>query len=108
MRAIEQKISDAVLSGCNFSGQNTVVTTNNGKTECILHGHKIFQLDRTTGKFKWRDCGWNTRTTSSRLNACFEAVHGLTGKKYNYSFGNRCVVRTDVKPQQCIDCCSDF
>ena len=48
MRAIEQKISDAVLSGCNFSGQNTVVTTNNGKTECILHGHKIiFQLNKT-------------------------------------------------------------
>ena len=108
MRVIEQKVSNAVKSGINFSGQNTVVTTNNSKTECILHGHKIFQLDRNTGDFKWSARGWETRTTGSRLNACFEAVHSLTGKKYHYNFGNGCVMRTDVKPQQYVDCCSDF
>ena len=97
MRKIEQKISDAVLNGCRFSGGNTVVATSNGKTKCFLHGNKIFQLDRKTWKFKWSDCGWETRTTASRLNACFDAVKSLTGRSCRYSFGSGKVL--DVNSQ---------
>lgn len=99
MRKIEQKISDAVLNGGSFSGGNTVVTTSNGKTECFLHGNKVFQLDRKTDKFKWSDCCWTTRTTASRLNACFDAVKSLTGRSYRYSFGTGKVLDVNSKAE---------
>ena len=99
MRKIEQEISDAVLNGDRFSGGNTVVVTSNSKTECFLHGYKLFQLDRKTGKFKWNDCGWATRTTASRLNACFEAVKNLIGKKYHYNFNSGKVLDVDAQEE---------
>lgn len=102
MRKIEQEISDAVLNGCRFSGGNTVVATSNSKTECFLHGNKVFQLDRKTWKFKWSDCGWKTRTTASRLNACFDAVHSLTDNNCHYNYKKREVLDTSTFPHCCI------
>ena len=110
MRVIEKKISDAVFANKSFSGGNTVVHTDGCKTECILHGNKIFQLNRKTNEFKWHDCGWTTHITLSRLNACFDAVHALTGKTYRYSrvhdVGH--VFRLDCKRHDEVACSRDF
>lgn len=97
MKAIEQRISDAIFNSKRFSGGNTVVLVSDDKTECILHGHKIFSLNRDSNDFEWNDCGWQTRTTASRLNACFNAVSKLTGACYHYNFGRGEVLDSNGK-----------
>lgn len=97
MKIIEHNVSNAVYNGGRFSDGNTVVTTNDGKTSCFLHGNKIFTLDRKSNNFEWSDCCWATQTTASRLNACFDAVYRLTGMRWHYNYGRRCVYDTRTK-----------
>ena len=86
MRTIEEDVCKAIVKGENFSKQNTVVNTNYERTKVYLHGNLIFELDRTTNEFKWDDCGWPTKTTQSRLNACLEAHRRLGYRKHLYSY----------------------
>lgn len=92
MRAIEEKVSSAITSKKPLSCQNTVVKIGDLGMEdhcsVYLHGNLIFGYNYTTQMVFWDDCGWPTMTTSSRLNACFDAVTKLSGKRLRYSRKN--------------------
>lgn len=93
MRTIENAVINAILNKKHLSRQNTVVSfTNKKNEECVsvhLHGNHIFDYNYNTKDMHWDDCGWPTKTTSSRLNACFAAIEKLSGKKYHFSYKNK-------------------
>ena len=66
----------AVSNKGNWSGSNTQVNYNSN-TNCssiYLHGHQIATYDHNTQAVKLSSCGYETRTTKSRLNAILQEV----------------------------------
>lgn len=91
MRKIEAKMVAAVLTGGRMkSGNTTVATVTRGDgvrvTSVYLCGNMIAQ----NGIFGWgvKLCGWNTRTTRSRINALLQGletssrVHNVKGQAH--------------------------
>tara|TARA_R100001463_G_scaffold30235_1_gene68748 strand:+ start:538 stop:876 length:339 start_codon:yes stop_codon:yes gene_type:complete len=71
MRKIEQQMNSALLRKANWACSNTTVQYNEF-TNCssiLLHGHQIATLDHHSNALKLSSCGYQTRTTKSRLNA---------------------------------------
>ena len=80
MRVIEKKMVDAIRNRKPMRIDNTVVMHGSACSTVFLHNHPI-------AIFMWGDntvavsnCGWDTSTTKSRLNAilrtfCNTAVH---------------------------------
>ena len=76
MRQIEKQMNFAVSNKGNFSKSNTQVTYNEN-TNCsqvYLHGHQIATYCHNTKALKLSSCGYETRTTKSRLNAILSEV----------------------------------
>ena len=86
MRKIDTLISNAIVNAESLTQQNTAVLVNYPHVDVYLHGNHIFSYNYETKNMAWDDCGWATKTTSSRLNACFNALEKLIGKKYHYSY----------------------
>ena len=66
----------AISNKADWSGSNTQVTYNNS-TNCsqiYLHGHHIATFCHETRAVKIDSCGYQTRTTKSRLNAILQEV----------------------------------
>ena len=66
----------AVSNKGNWSGSNTQVNYNSN-TNCssiYLHGHQIATVDHNLKAVKLSSCGYETRTTKSRLNALLQEV----------------------------------
>ena len=71
MRKLEKQMNSALLRKTNWAGSNTTVSYNE-LTNCssiFLHGYQIATLDHHTNALKLSSCGYQTRTTKSRLNA---------------------------------------
>ena len=76
MRKLERQMNFAVSNKGNWSGSNTQVNYNSN-TNCssiYLHGHQIATVDHNLKAVKLSSCGYETRTTKSRLNALLQEV----------------------------------
>lgn len=103
MRTIEKKMIAAIAAGNSFALNNTQVTKRSISHDCevLLHGHCIATLGFNSADAKgpawilYSACGYNTRTTRSRLNALFNAfgksprdgVHTKAGAMYRTQNG---------------------
>ncbi len=66
----------AISNKGDWKGSNTQVNYNSN-TNCssiYLHGHLIATVDHNTQAVKLSSCGYQTRTTKSRLNAILDEV----------------------------------
>ena len=76
MRKLERQMNFAISNKGNWCGSNTQVNYNSN-TNCssiYLHGHQIATVDHNTQAVKLSSCGYETRTTKSRLNAILQEV----------------------------------
>ena len=76
MRKLERQMNFAVSNKADWSGSNTQVNYNSN-TNCssiYLHGHQIATVDHNLKAVKLSSCGYETRTTKSRLNALLQEV----------------------------------
>ena len=76
MRKLERQMNFAISNKGNWAGSNTQVNYNSN-TNCssiYLHGHQIATFDHNLKAVKLSSCGYQTRTTKSRLNAILEEV----------------------------------
>ena len=81
MRKLERQMNFAISNKADWSGSNTQVNYNSN-TNCssiYLHGHQIATVDHNLKAVKLSSCGYETRTTKSRLNAILQEV------KYGWS-----------------------
>ena len=89
MRKLERQMNFAVSNKGNWSGSNTQVNFNSN-TNCssiYLHGHQIATVDHNLKAVKLSSCGYQTRTTKSRLNAILEEVkYGCSVFQKNFNW----------------------
>ena len=82
MRKIERQMLQAINTpGKQWSNSNTRVRWSKDQSfvEVLLHGHIIASINWATNKMALSDCGWQTVTTKSRLNALLnDLVPGAT------------------------------
>jgi hypothetical protein len=83
MRKIETAIINAINEKrtCNLSQRDRVEYTSDAsvnfdKSEVFLHGHRIATVYHTDKRVTVWDCGWQTVTTKSRLNAILTTYVG--------------------------------
>lgn len=84
-RKIELELIAAVLNGRNYAKANTQVVHDNGRAYVYLHGHNIAQV--FDDYLLLNDCGYQTATTKSRLNALLHGVGaeaGIYQKKFTW------------------------
>ena len=76
MRKIERQMNFAISNKADWSSSNTRVEYNNlsNCSTIYLHGHLIAAVDHNLKAVKLSSCGYETRTTKSRLNAILEEV----------------------------------
>lgn len=82
MRIIEKEMLNAVNNQGYFSRGNTVVTTINGESKIMLHGHLIAKVDHSNNTvmvIKETLKNWPTVTTKSRLRALGVNVYTKKG-----------------------------
>ena len=80
MRKIESQMNRAIRGQRNWtSGNTTVFTTDNGLESTVyLHGNHIATFDHVNQNLYIFDGGWQSNTTTSRLNAlCYEFNTGF-------------------------------
>tara|TARA_R100000278_G_C5342148_1_gene118646 strand:- start:100 stop:441 length:342 start_codon:yes stop_codon:yes gene_type:complete len=77
-RKIERQMIQAIVDERpHWQQGNTRVETYNGVTDVYLHGHKIASYERKlNGRLFLNNCGYETRTTKSRLNVLIDFVCG--------------------------------
>ena len=80
MREIEKLMVNAVNGKYNFSRSNTQVIVKNNSVSVWLHFNPIFA--KIGNNVYYSNCGWNTRTTASRLRA-LGADYSTNYKKCN-------------------------
>jgi hypothetical protein len=80
MRIIEEKMIAAINANDQFNMDNTALrytTGNSGfskpQVEVLLHGHSIATLNEERTAMTFSLCGYNTRTTRSRINALLQS-----------------------------------
>ena len=78
MRKVERQMNQAIQSGENWAGGNTMVTHIDGRAMVHLHGHLIAEVGEDW--IKLYDGGWQSNTTKSRLNAIL-AEFGLPNER---------------------------
>ena len=81
MRKIERQMLQAIVDErSHWSKDNTRVESTDGISSVYLHGHKIAEFEhRLNGKLWINNCGYETNTTKSRLNALIDFVLGGIG-----------------------------
>jgi len=73
MRKIEQQLFLAIRTGKNWkSGNTSVAHESDGLFSVRLHGNEIAR--GTPKAVRLFDCGWQTVTTKSRMNAVLRAI----------------------------------
>lgn len=69
MRKIEEQMVAAVRNHKNFRCTNTEVEVEGKYIYVYLHNNLIYAKNTKNGKQMFKNCGWLTSTTKSRLNA---------------------------------------
>lgn len=77
MRKIEQKLCAAIKNRKSFQLSNTTYTVGESSTDMVtLFGNRICYINWELNQLEITNCGYETITTKSRLNAilsCFDA-----------------------------------
>ena len=80
MRKIERQMLQALVEVKDWSKDNTRVETNGYYSDVYLHGHRIAVFYPSTEfrsmQLHINNCGYETNTTKSRLNALIKFVVG--------------------------------
>ena len=92
MRKIEREMLQAIVDErSHWSKDNTRVESTDGISSVYLHGHKIAEYEhRLNGNLYINNCGYDTNTTKSRLNALIKWVvgsatgNGIFQKNWNW------------------------
>ena len=81
MRKIESQMNGAIATKTNWSNTNTSVEyhASENLSEVRLHGHLIAWYDHTKLSLGISSCGYETRTTKSRLNAILTTFYKNVG-----------------------------
>lgn len=74
MRVIEGIMCNAVIDRNNIRRDNTRVWVEGEWTKVYLHGNCIAEVSADLNTVYIDNCGWETRTTQSRLNALMSAM----------------------------------
>lgn len=69
MRKIEKQMIDAIRRKEPFKQGNTAVVQEKNLSLVYLHGSNIATVNHTTMEITFSFCGYNTRTTASRIRA---------------------------------------
>jgi hypothetical protein len=69
MRKNQEKIYSAIASRRNWMGENTSVTTDSGITKVVYYWTTIAVIDHNKKTAKIDNGGYNTVSTTSRINA---------------------------------------
>jgi hypothetical protein len=69
MRKIEESINDALRQKETKSFGNTSVNYSDDFSTVFLHGNPIVKISWENMTAKLSNCGWESKTTKSRLNA---------------------------------------
>lgn len=88
MRKIEREMINAINNFKPYHNDNTDVEVFTGKGwEIRLHGHLIARMEGT--KLYLSDCGYQTKTTKSRLNCLLNHfdLPTLSAKKFKWYLG---------------------
>lgn len=80
MRKATSIIGNAFNANGKTTQGNTTVTTNNGRTEMILHGSLIAYKEN--GKLYITNCGYATNVTKDRLNS----IDGVSIHQSNFNW----------------------
>ena len=85
MRKIEREMIQAIIDQRNWSKANTRVEYDKDSdlSQVFLHGHNIAEYGHADMGLNVNNCGYETNTTKSRLNALINFVFG--GIASNYS-----------------------
>ena len=89
MRKIERLMNMAITHKTDWSSSNTRVEYNNlsNCSSIYLHGHQIATVDHNLKAVKLSSCGYETRTTKSRLNALLQEVkYGCSVFQKNFNW----------------------
>jgi len=80
MRKIEREMIQAIIDNKDFSKANTRVEYEKDyRFNIYLHGHKIAVYYPQDMNLHLNNCGYETNTTKSRLNALIDFVFGGVG-----------------------------
>ena len=81
MRKIESQMNGAIATKTNWSNTNTSVEyhASENLSEVRLHGHLIAWYDHSNETLGISNCGWETVTTKSRLNAILSTFYRGVG-----------------------------
>ena len=82
MRKNQEKIYNAIAAKGNWIGENTSVTTNGGVTTIVYYYTTIAVINHTNKTAKIDNGGYNTVSTTSRINAVKKFCED---KGYHYS-----------------------
>ena len=100
MRKIERQMLQAIVDNKDWSKDNTRVEYNAEFSDCdqaffsvYLHGHKIAVYYSKDQTLYINNCGYETNTTKSRLNALIDFVFGGVGNGIFQSNWNWYLVR---------------
>lgn len=92
MRVVESKMLKAMFHKKNLKCGNTEVTWWSGDIcRVYLHGNMICEWIPEKRSLHVQDCGWQTVTTKSRLNAIlrgFKVPVGIWQKNFNWHIGD--------------------
>lgn len=93
MRKIETSMIAAIRSRSQFKKDNTqVLQEDNGYGEVRLFGNIICRFNYNRGIISFDDCGYQTATTKSRLNAIIHAFtkpgQGIYQKDFKWFWNN--------------------
>jgi len=78
MRKIERQMIQAIVDNKDWSKDNTRVESNGTYLDVFLHGHKIAVYYPNSMNLHINNCGYETNTTKSRLNALGTFVLGCS------------------------------
>ena len=89
MRKIETLMNSAISTKSDWSNTNTSVEYHPSEnlSEVRLHGHLIAWYDHKENTLGISNCGWETNTTKSRLNAILTTFYrgvGIFQKNYQW------------------------
>ena len=75
MRKIERQMLQAIVDERSYwSKDNTRVECIGDHANVYLHGHRIAEYKHSDSSLKVNNCGYETNTTKSRLNALIDFV----------------------------------
>lgn len=95
MKKIEERMVAAIKSEKPFRESNTeVLPTRSGDVDVFLFGNCIAQITPSEKRIDLHTCGWDTVTTTSRMNAilggCTEGAFHVTCRTYDEVMGKKC------------------